>query len=115
MFDFFFGPECTVQPLEASVDVCMMFVMHACDGVLFEEKGFATMSSMLRNKQPAQHLALYVQCSCEYHRMPVPTPVNELNASCESCPTATAPFLANESGKEKTTRKPSSNPKKTSE
>ena len=92
----------------------MMLVMHACGGALFDAKDFAAMSSMLRNKQPAQHLALDVQCSCEYHSMPVPTPVNELNASCESASSTTAPFLADERGKEKTTRRPSSNPKRMS-
>ena len=67
---FFYSLKCTVQLSEASVDGCMMLVMHACGGALFDVKDFAEMSSMLRNKQPAQHLALDVQCSCEYHSMP---------------------------------------------
>ena len=49
VFILFYCPECTVQLSEAFVDVCMMLVMHACGGALFDAKDFAAMSSMLRS------------------------------------------------------------------
>jgi hypothetical protein len=49
VFILFYCSECTVQLSEALVDVCMMLVMHACGGALFDEKDFAAMSSMLRS------------------------------------------------------------------